>query len=257
VAEFTDLRISIGKGIRWSHIFSERANMLASTREILIEETLAPEEAITFGSNFIHQIFFNESILTLSFDAYFSKFQNQIFPDFEKEVGKVFVSNFFEKSQAQSFQLENKLELGSNLEFKFSYNYQNIQQERNGENITQVFLNKHNFLGNASYETDNKLWQSDLTYSWNGAKRLPDTSKYPVEFIQASTSDPFGLINFQLTKKWKAFEIYTGVENISDFRQEFPIVSYQNPFGPYFDTSFNWGPTKGREFYIGFRYKVQ
>jgi hypothetical protein len=52
------------------------------------------------------------------------------------------------------------------------------------------------------------------------------------------------------------FEIYTGCENIFDFRQLQPIVSWQNPFSPYFDTSSVWGPTRGREFYLGIRFKL-
>jgi len=50
--------------------------------------------------------------------------------------------------------------------------------------------------------------------------------------------------------------VYFGWENIHDFRQERPIISWQNPFSSYFDTSNVWGPTKGREFYVGVRYKL-
>ena len=53
----------------------------------------------------------------------------------------------------------------------------------------------------------------------------------------------------------KKLELYGGCENILNFTQSNPIVSWQNPFSPYFDTSFNWGPTRGRELYIGVRYK--
>ena len=44
-----------------------------------------------------------------------------------------------------------------------------------------------------------------------------------------------------------------GCENIFDFRQLQPIISWQNPFSPYFDTSSVWGPTRGREVYAGIR----
>ena len=51
-------------------------------------------------------------------------------------------------------------------------------------------------------------------------------------------------------------EIFGGCENVLDYRQLRPIVGYQNPFGKYFDTSFAWGPTRGREFYFGIRFKI-
>ncbi|MBL0101484.1 MAG: TonB-dependent receptor [Saprospiraceae bacterium] len=63
--------------------------------------------------------------------------------------------------------------------------------------------------------------------------------------------DPYDQIDFQITRRWKIFQIYGGIENIFDFRQEFPILGYDQPFGEYFDPAFNWGPTKGREFILG------
>ena len=62
--------------------------------------------------------------------------------------------------------------------------------------------------------------------------------------------------DMQLTKRWKKLELYGGVENITNFRQVFPILGSEDPFGSFFDSSFIWGPTRGREFYIGFRYKA-
>lgn len=67
-------------------------------------------------------------------------------------------------------------------------------------------------------------------------------------------SKPYTIVNIQFTYKLKTFEIYTGVENIFNFRQNRPIISWQDPFGPYFDTQFAWGPTRGRESYFGLRY---
>ena len=64
-------------------------------------------------------------------------------------------------------------------------------------------------------------------------------------------SIPYYLVNAQLTKNINKFSIYIGCENILDERQENPIISAENPFGKYFDTSNTYGPTKGREIYIG------
>ena len=61
------------------------------------------------------------------------------------------------------------------------------------------------------------------------------------------------MINFQLTKKFPKADLYIGCENILNFTQEEPIISWQDPFNQYFDISNIWGPTKGREFYFGTR----
>ena len=55
----------------------------------------------------------------------------------------------------------------------------------------------------------------------------------------------------------KNTDIYFGCENITNFRNEKQIISWENPFGQYFDTSAAWGPTKGRELYLGLRLKLK
>ena len=90
-----------------------------------------------------------------------------------------------------------------------------------------------------------------------GEQRLANTSDYPSDLQRPSTSEPYYVINIQYTQNLKRFELYAGCENIFDFRQERPIVSWQNPFSPYFDTSSIWGPTRGREFYAGVRYIIK
>jgi hypothetical protein len=91
---------------------------------------------------------------------------------------------------------------------------------------------------------------------WYGDQRLPNTQRNPVEFQRPDFSDNYAVFNAQFTYNFNAFEVYAGCENIFNFRQERPIVGWQDPFGPYFDTSSVWGPTRGRELYIGVRYSI-
>jgi hypothetical protein len=64
----------------------------------------------------------------------------------------------------------------------------------------------------------------------------------------------YHLIHGLFTYTFSFLEIYAGCENVFEFRQLQPI-SWQNPFSPYFDTSSVWGPTRGREIYLGIRFK--
>jgi hypothetical protein len=70
-------------------------------------------------------------------------------------------------------------------------------------------------------------------------------------------SRPYSTLNAQCTYSFGKIEVYAGCENIFDFRQLQPIISWQNPFSPYFDTSSVWGPTRGRETYLGIRFKLE
>ncbi|KAA3635101.1 MAG: TonB-dependent receptor, partial [Bacteroidetes bacterium] len=107
------------------------------------------------------------------------------------------------------------------------------------------------------FKPPSKKFQIDLNIHWFGKQRLPDTHSSDPEFQRPDFSDPYLIANTQVTYYWKNFEFYTGCENLFDFRQLQPIISWQDPFGPYFDTSSVWGPTRGREIYLGVRYKIE
>lgn len=252
----TDLRFSIGKGFRRVLLFPERVNLLAGNRDIIFSEPLAPEEALNIGLNGIKNFHFGNVDLTLSADAYYIFFQNQIFPDYSIGARKAYIYNFYGESASQSFQFENKWEFFQRIDFKYAYNYLNVYQMREGVRTDLPFVPKHKVLVNGSYTTKDDQWQFDATFKWFSSQRLPHTHDYPAEYRQPHFSQSYSHIDFQITKRWPQFEIYAGVENILDFRQEFPIVAYDDPYGPFFDTEFNWGPTRGREIYLGLRYRI-
>src|SRR5690606_11078533 len=107
-----------------------------------------------------------------------------------------------------------------------------------------------------SYKPLTNKWHADVNIHWFGKQRLPNTRNNPVEYQRPDQSQSYTLFNAQFTKNWKRFEVYAGCENIFDFRQKQPIIGWQNPFSPYFDTSSVWGPTRGREIYAGIRFKL-
>ena len=257
ISKTSDFRFSIGKGIRIAHLFSERINLLSGNRNVVFEEALRPEEAINTGVNYVHSFFLDKVDITLSGDAYYTVFQNQIFPDYDREIGTAFVSNFSGESVSKSLQLETKFNFQQRYDLKLSYNYLDLYQMRGDEKILLPFVPNHKVLVNNSYETVDDKWQFDVTYKWFSKKRLPETDNHPQQYQLDDFSKPYSDVTLQITKRWKKIELYTGIENIFDFRQEFPILASDDPFGPYFDPAFSWGPTKGREFYLGLRYRVE
>lgn len=96
-----------------------------------------------------------------------------------------------------------------------------------------------------------------MNLHWNGKQSLPDTQSNPKEFRRPDFSEAYTVVNAQFTYNFKQLELYAGIENIFDFRQKKPIIGWQDPFGPYFDTSSVWGPTKGRELYLGARFYLK
>jgi hypothetical protein len=61
------------------------------------------------------------------------------------------------------------------------------------------------------------------------------------------------MMNAQVTKKFRLWEIYLGGENLLNYKQKNPIISADQPFGEYFDASVIYMPITGIMGYIGVR----
>ena len=115
---------------------------------------------------------------------------------------------------------------------------------------------KDRALLNLSYATNFKKWQFDYTVKWFGVTRLPNADSIPSQYHIHGTSESYFVMNAQITKRFKFFELYLGAENITDFTQHNPIVAAEDPFGSNFDASMIWGPIDGRLFYGGLRFTL-
>jgi outer membrane receptor for ferrienterochelin and colicins len=254
LSENATIRASVGTGWRTVNLFTENIGLLVSSRNIVFVEPLKPEQSINWGINFLQNLKKKNVSGFITFDFYQTRFQNQFFPDYDSESQKALIYNFTGTSISNGFQTDLTLKFYKEYEFKMAYNFLDVYRIKNQQKELLPFNSRHRLLFGFSYIPKSNKWRIDLNSHWYGEQRLPNTSFNPVEFQQPNFSKPYSITNIQVTKKWKKFEIYSGCENILNFRQIRPIVSWQNPFSPYFDTSFNWGPTRGREFYIGIRY---
>jgi outer membrane receptor for ferrienterochelin and colicins len=254
--ENTTARISGGTGYKTINLFSENINLLASSRDIIITEQLRPETAFNWGINVTQQKYWNNITATFGLDFYRTQFTNQIFPDYDTDPSKAIISNFTGTSISNGFQAETNFKFYGVLEFKISYNYLDVYQVKNESKYVLPFNPKHKIISTLSYKPKSKKWHYDMNVHWFGEQKLANTDTNPPEYQTPDKSKPYTLVNAQFTKSWKKFEVYFGCENIFDFRQLRPIISWQDPFSPYFDTSNVWGPTRGREFYLGLRFKI-
>ena len=76
--------------------------------------------------------------------------------------------------------------------------------------------------------------------------------------IHAGQTPAYVLLNGQLTYVLNdKFEIYTGMENITSYTQDNPILDAGNPFGDYFDANHIYAPITGRMGYLGIRYGIE
>jgi outer membrane receptor for ferrienterochelin and colicin len=254
----TVLRMNGGYGWRNVNLFSENIGILVSSRNVVWAEKLEPERAFNTGLN-LTQKFENESQSIsgyVSLDYYFTDFQNQIFPEYDVNPTSILIRNYSGTSRSDAFQAELKLTLWQRLECKTGYTRLLVYREDAGIRYELPFNTRNRWLNSISYKPLSNRFHVDMNIHHYGRQKLPNTQNHPIEFRRPDYSPIYSVINIQFTWTAGRWEFYTGVENLTDFRQLQPILSWQQPFGPWFDTSSVWGPTRGREGYAGIRYKI-
>lgn len=247
-------RASVGTGFRTMNIFSEYSNILASSRNIVIAEKLEPEKTLNYGVDVLYYFGGNDFSGSFNVDYYRTDFSNKIIPDYDFDPSKVVFANLNGKAFSNVLQAEMNLTILRNVDLKLAYKFIDIKYDKDGIRYDQPFNAKHRILTTFSYAPQSKSWSMSAGLNWFGKQRLPSTASNPVQYQLPTESEPYTLINAQVNKNFKYFEIYAGVENLLNFKQANPIISADDPYSPYFDTSFIWGPTKGREIYAGFRF---
>ncbi len=251
------IRANIGTGWRTVNLFSENIGLLASSRDIIFTESLQPEKALNMGINITQKFESGNISGYISADYYRTDFQNQVFPDYDTDPTKAFIKNFTGNSLSNGFQTDLFIKLYKRFEFKAGYNFLDVYRINNSNKEILPFNPRHKVLGTFSYKPVSNKFHTDINIHWFGKQRLPDTKSNPAPYQRPDYSQDYTTVNAQFTYNFNSIEVYAGCENIFNFRQNQPIISWQNPFGPYFDISSVWGPTRGREFYTGVRWKLK
>ncbi len=251
------IRASAGTGWRTVNLFSENIGILASSRNVIFAEALRPERAANYGVNYTRNYTLDQISGFISADYYHTRFSNQVFPDYDSNPREALIANFGGHSAANGFQTEVLVRWDKRYEAKVGYNYLDVFRKEDGLKQQLPFNARHKVLTALHYRPLNDKFQCDANVHWYGRQRLPSTRLNPEEFQRPDYSERYTVVNLQFTWFQGAFEFYGGCENLFDFRQLQPILGWEEPFGPYFDTAFVWGPTRGRELYAGVRYRLK
>ena len=259
--ESTAVRISGGRAFRNSNFISDNISLLASNREISYGDNLLPEIAWNYGVNLTHCFYLNDREGTFNIDFYRTDFENQIVVDVEDQ-GILTFTNLLDIpnpiSFSNAFQFDFAYELFNRFDMKLAYKITNSKTSYLGgptydfsSLLETPLLPKDRALINLAYSNKDADWLFDATWNYIGKSRIPRH-----ELIDAEYSDPFYLINCQITKKINNFDFYIGIENLLSYTQENPILDSYNPNSDKFDASLIWAPVMGRKIYFGLRYKL-
>jgi len=264
------IKISFGKAARVANIFSETQKLFYSSREIIFTEnsiptdfsTMKADEAWNYGLSIINsfKLFGRDSQLIL--DYYITDFQNKVIADWETP-SQINFYNLTGKSFSNSFQAQLSYVLSNSVDLLFAYKNTVAETDyilhgRLKNPLTPSDRLFFNFSYNGSPNENGRSWKYDFTFNHIGEQRIPSTQDNPEQYRLPSISDRLNLINTQITRVFgESFQLYLGVENLTNYKQENAIISSDNPFGNYFDATYVYGPIFGRMSYIGLRYYIK
>ncbi|MCI2229166.1 TonB-dependent receptor [Polaribacter sp. MSW13] len=260
-------RASFGRGKRSANIFAENQQLFASSRQIKIDNVggniygLNPEIAWNYGVSYLQKFNLFEKKGDITFDFYRTDFKNQVVVDWENPQ-EISFYNLDGKSIANSFQVEVNYNIAPFFNFRTAYKYFDISTDYKSGNLQKPIQPKNRFFANLSYETpvqeSGSHWKFDVTFNSIGKQRLPNTTSNPIQYQLSAYSKPYQLLNSQVTKIFsKKFEMYAGVENLTNVQQKNPILASDDPFGANFDSTIVYSPIFGRAMYAGLRFKIK
>ena len=272
----TSIRASVGKGYRSSNPLAENLNLLASSRAILFDDLqknpdlpygLKMESAWNTGGSITQNFNLGFRPGSITGEFFYTTFTDQVVVDLDVSPREAHIYNLDGKSYSSSFQIEAAYELAKRLDVKVAYRKTNVKTDYLVGQLQQPLVPTDRGFLNLAYTTRLKprgSWQFDATVHATGEQRLPTTEGNPEDLLRPERSPAFVTVSGQITRSFNVgrsgtdtmFDVYVGVENALDYRQDDPIIAADDPFGPYFDSGFVWGPIFGRNIYIGVRYAL-
>lgn len=242
-----DLRLTSGRAWRMPNFVVDNLSLLASSKTWIANQSLQPEISWNIGASLVQGFSFKKRKGSISLDAYHTRFSQQLVADRDSIFEMVVFKNIANNSVATVIQTEFAYEVVRGLDLRLAYKFQDVRALYNGALQNQVLVPRQRYFVNLAYQTRNKRWAYDLTYSRYSAVRLP----------HHGYSTPWALLNAQVTRNWKKLEFYLGGENLLNFTQHAPIIDVANPFGPNFDATQVWAPIMGWNCYLGLRFTLK
>jgi len=262
--EKTAIRFSGGRGQRTASIFAENIGGFATARQFRIiggDDSDKPygldaEQSWSAGFSFVRDFTVNTRSMVFQFDVYHTNFKNQIVVDWDSSPQELSFYNLNGESYSNSVQFQVDYEVIPRFDVRVAYRYNDVKTTYAIGKLEKPLTGRERAFINLQYDTKNN-WSFDYTLIRVGEQRLPQTQSNPEKFQVAQNSPSYFMSNTQITKSWnKKFDIYIGAMNLFNYKQPTPIISAEDPYSPYFDSSIVWAPIFGREIYGGIRYRI-
>ena len=251
------LRFSAGEGRRVPNYITDNMSVLLNGKTLQVIDQLKMENAWNGGLNYTLKNEYHNGHFTVSADIYYTYFSNQLVIDQYSSNNYTYYYNLKGNSTALSSQITFINTLDNGFEYKIAGKYDHVKSDYLLiSDVQKPLLAPVKFLGNIGYTTENEIWRFDATLQWEGRKLLPAQSGVISSEVEPEKSPSVFLLQAQITKQFRKWELYFGGENLLNVMQKNPIINASNPFSNEFDATRIYGPVMGAKGYIGFRMKI-
>ena len=242
-ADLLTLRLSAGKGYRSPHPLAENHYLLASGRQLVIDEA-EQEEAWNTGLSAAYYIPLWGKTLRLNAEYYYTHFLRQTITDYDTDPTQIRLARLDGRSYSHTFQIDLSYPLIDDMDVTLAYRLNDVQTTYGGRLLERPLQSRWKGLVTVSYKPAPGLWQFDVTCQLNGKGRLPGgEERFPV----------YPQLSAQVTRWFRHMSLYAGGENLTNYRQRDPIIGADNPWSTDFEPTMIWGPVHGITAYVGIR----
>ena len=287
VTEQIALKASAGRGFRTPLPFAEYPGLWVSNRTWaawdpvagegagaalpLTQLDLRPEISDNAGVSLTARFPLNYRDASLSVDVFGTRFVRRTVVDTDLDPQHVYIYAVERASSSLAAQIEWDWAFHRRWDLRVAWRYVEATTDRWGDSPAwDPFVPRHRAFSQWSYASkptkSGTQWRADVTAQVYGRQRLPRTDTNPEAFQRAAVADPFGLVHLQVTRVFSPrLDVYLGVENATDVRQDRPILGATYPgeppvapadFDQHFDASLVYGPIFGRMVYGGLRFRI-
>ena len=267
--EQTSLKMVAGTGFRTPNVLMEELGVWASNRTWVVDGPLEPEEGWNVGLNVTSKFKLLYRDAEFALDGYWTEFQNRAVVDLDADAHAVRIYNLGDRT---SRSLTGQAELGWSVhrrwDMRLAYRYVHATTERDGSatagTTIDPYVPQHRAFTQWSYHSKanerQAQWNADFTLQWVGPQRIPRPDAELDARPASEFERGFAVVNGQISRVFApGMDVYLGVENILNYRQQNPIVGWDlayvddHAFQENMDASLVYGPIFGRMVYVGGR----
>lgn len=242
----TTFRLNMGTGFRIVNLFTEEHEALTGGREVQIAEKLNPEESFNLALNLNQIIDIGESsILNTDFDIFYTRFSNQIIPDYSTP-NQIIYTNLNGYSISRGISLSMAHNFIAPLTYMVGFTLQDVYSVEEDIKEDILFSPDFTMVFSLSYVLEKYQLAFDYTGRVNGRVKLPEYSG------RDEISEIFSEQNLKVSKAFNnGIQLYVTGKNIFNYTQPSPLIAPGEPFSDEFATDYVFGPVQGRRIEVG------